>query len=60
MQLMKTCDLHTHSTCSDGSDTPAALVRLAEQAGLSGIALTDHNTVKGLQAFMMQAKKAAS
>lgn len=52
MQLMKTCDLHTHSTCSDGSDTPAALVRLAEQAGLSGIALTDHNTVKGLQAFM--------
>ena len=49
---MKTCDLHVHSTFSDGTMTPAQLVRLAEQTGLSGIALTDHNTAKGLRAFL--------
>ncbi len=49
---MKTCDLHTHSTFSDGTLTPAALVKLAEQTGLSAVALTDHNTVNGLRAFL--------
>lgn len=49
---MKLCDLHTHSNCSDGSFSPAELVRLAEEAGLSAIALTDHNTSKGLAQFM--------
>ena len=49
---MKACDLHTHSTFSDGTDTPAELVRLAVQTGLSGIALTDHNTVAGLRSFL--------
>ena len=49
---MKLCDLHTHSNCSDGSCTPAELVRMAEAAGLSAIALTDHNTAKGLPQFM--------
>ena len=49
---MKTCDLHVHSTFSDGTMTPAALVALAEQTGLSGIALTDHNTTKGLRALL--------
>ena len=48
---MKTCDLHTHSTFSDGTLTPAGLVKLAEQTGLSAVALTDHNTTKGLRAF---------
>ncbi|MBR5723682.1 MAG: PHP domain-containing protein, partial [Oscillospiraceae bacterium] len=47
-----TCDLHTHSTFSDGTLTPAALVKLAEQTGLSAVALTDHNTVNGLRAFL--------
>jgi predicted metal-dependent phosphoesterase TrpH len=41
-------DLHTHSTASDGSDSPATLVRLAAQAGLSAVALTDHDTLEGL------------
>ena len=59
IMLMKTCDLHTHSTCSDGTDTPAELVKLAEQAGLSGIALTDHNTVKGLRAFLDAGKESS-
>ena len=49
---MKLCDLHTHSTFSDGSLSPAELVRLAEETGLAAIALTDHNTAKGLPELM--------
>ena len=41
-------DLHLHSTASDGTDTPAELVRQAARLGLSAIALTDHDTVGGL------------
>lgn len=41
-------DLHTHSTCSDGTDEPAVLVRLALDAGLSALALTDHDTLDGV------------
>jgi predicted metal-dependent phosphoesterase TrpH len=40
-------DLHTHSTASDGTDTPADLVRKASAAGLDVIALTDHDTTRG-------------
>jgi predicted metal-dependent phosphoesterase TrpH len=40
-------DLHTHSTASDGTDTPAELVRNAAHAGLDVVALTDHDTVAG-------------
>ena len=46
------CDLHTHSTASDGSLTPTELVRAAEEIGLDAIALCDHNTVSGLREFM--------
>lgn len=45
-------DLHTHSNCSDGSLTPAQLLRAAEKAGVTAIALCDHNTVAGLPEFM--------
>ena len=41
-------DLHMHSTASDGSRSPADVVRAARQAGLSAIALTDHDSVTGL------------
>lgn len=41
-------DLHTHSTASDGSRSPAAVVRAAREIGLAAIALTDHDTVAGL------------
>ena len=41
-------DLHTHSTASDGTDTPAELVRKAKAAGLSAVGLTDHDTDLGL------------
>jgi predicted metal-dependent phosphoesterase TrpH len=43
-------DLHTHSTASDGSDEPAALVEKARTMGLSAIALTDHDTLEGIEA----------
>ncbi|MFC7933746.1 PHP domain-containing protein [Streptomyces cinereoruber] len=40
-------DLHTHSTASDGTDSPAELVRNAAAAGLNVVALTDHDTTRG-------------
>jgi predicted metal-dependent phosphoesterase TrpH len=43
-----TIDLHTHSNCSDGSLSPAALVERAKGAGVDVLALTDHDTVAGL------------
>ena len=40
-------DLHTHSSVSDGTDSPAALVATAAAAGLDVVALTDHDTTAG-------------
>jgi predicted metal-dependent phosphoesterase TrpH len=40
-------DLHTHSTASDGTESPSELVRAAKAAGLDVVALTDHDTVRG-------------
>ena len=40
-------DLHTHSRVSDGTDSPAELVRKAKAAGLDVVALTDHDTAAG-------------
>lgn len=46
-------DLHVHSTASDGTCTPAQLVDYALKKGLSAIAVTDHDTVAGLdEAFL--------
>lgn len=45
---MKTVDLHTHTNCSDGELTSAELIRLAWQSGLSAVAVTDHDTVAGI------------
>ena len=50
------CDLHAHSTFSDGTDTPEELLTRAEQAGLCAVALTDHNTASGLPSFLETAK----
>lgn len=41
-------DLHAHSSASDGTDPPAEVIRRAAAAGLDVIALTDHDTVAGL------------
>jgi hypothetical protein len=43
-------DLHTHTVCSDSSATPAELVTYAKEQGLSGIAVTDHDTMRGVEA----------
>lgn len=57
--MMNFCDLHTHSTYSDGTCTPEELVCLAKQAGLRALALCDHNTVAGLPEFLAAAKNAS-
>jgi hypothetical protein len=49
---MPRVDLHTHSTASDGTVTPAGIVREAERVGLAAVALTDHDTVQGLPEFL--------
>ncbi len=41
-------DLHTHSRASDGTHAPAELVRLAHKSSLTGLALTDHDTLAGV------------
>lgn len=41
-------DLHSHSTASDGSDSPTRVVERAKEAGLRVMALTDHDTVAGV------------
>ncbi len=51
MQYPPLIDLHTHSTCSDGTYTPEELVGLAKKQGLAALALTDHDTIDGLQRF---------
>jgi predicted metal-dependent phosphoesterase TrpH len=48
-------DLHTHSSVSDGSLTPAELVSAAKELGLAALALTDHDTVDGLDEVLAAA-----
>jgi 3',5'-nucleoside bisphosphate phosphatase len=50
-------DLHTHSTCSDGTDTPEELLRKSQEVGLDALALTDHDTVAGIPGFLKLAEK---
>jgi predicted metal-dependent phosphoesterase TrpH len=40
-------DIHTHSSYSDGLNTPEELIRHAKKIGLDGIAITDHNEIGG-------------
>ncbi len=55
--MEKYIDLHTHSLKSDGSMTPAEVVREAKKAGLAAIALTDHDTVDGIAEAVSEGKK---
>jgi len=50
-------DLHTHSTASDGQYAPAELVRLAKKRGAQVLALTDHDTVNGVDEAMEAGEK---
>lgn len=46
--MLQLYDLHTHSTASDGVLSPSELVKRAATAGIYGLALTDHDTIDGL------------
>jgi predicted metal-dependent phosphoesterase TrpH len=50
-------DLHSHSTVSDGLDSPAGLVRKMKDAGIEAFALTDHDTLQGLPEARAEAEK---
>lgn len=51
------CDLHTHSTYSDGTYTPRQIIEEANRLLLSAVALTDHNTIGGACEFARAAKE---
>lgn len=51
------CDMHTHSTFSDGTFTPTQIIEKAKETGLSAVALCDHNTVAGLDEFVSAGEK---
>jgi predicted metal-dependent phosphoesterase TrpH len=50
-------DLHTHTTASDGLYSPEELVRAAREAGLAAVAVTDHDTVAGVEQAMRAGEK---
>ncbi|MFF2093583.1 PHP domain-containing protein [Paenibacillus sp. NPDC058174] len=50
-------DLHTHTTASDGTRPPAANVRLAKEAGLAAIAITDHDTMAGVEEAIAEGER---
>lgn len=54
---MDNFDLHNHSTRSDGVLTPTQLIELAARTGVDAIALTDHDTVEGLEEAAQAARR---
>ena len=50
-------DLHCHTLHSDGTDTPERLALLADEAGLTALCLTDHDTLGGIPDFLAQQPK---
>src|SRR5436305_13141073 len=55
---MSFVDLHCHSTASDGTYAPSDVVDLAVRSGLSALALTDHDTIGGIQEAAEAAQEA--
>lgn len=58
MRQEKYIDLHMHSTYSDGQFSPAELVRMCVEKGLSAIALADHDCLDGVDEYVKEAHKA--
>ena len=54
---MKLIDLHTHSLKSDGAQTPAEVIRTAHAAGLSAVALSDHDNIDGVREAMAEGER---
>jgi len=50
-------DLHIHTTISDGTLTPKELIRQAKEAGLSAVAITDHDSIDGLDEAQREADR---
>ena len=50
-------DLHIHSCCSDGTDTPLQILDLAKSAGLSGLSITDHDTIQAYTPEIIEAAR---
>ena len=50
-------DLHLHTTASDGVMSPSGIVRYAKAKGLQSIAITDHDTIEGLEEGLLEGKK---
>lgn len=50
-------DLHTHSTFSDGTFTPEEIILLAKEKNIAAVALTDHDTIDGIDEFIAAGKK---
>lgn len=50
-------DLHVHSTCSDGAFSVEALVQKASEGGMQGLALTDHDTFRGIKPALELCRK---
>ena len=55
---MKTADLHVHTFYSDGTESPERVVELAKGAGLSAIALTDHDNTEAMAVARPAAERA--
>lgn len=53
----KYADLHTHTLASDGTESPADNVRTALAAGLFAVAITDHDTVSGIQEALAEGER---
>jgi hypothetical protein len=50
-------DLHTHTNASDGTERPESNVRLAAEAGLAAVAITDHDTIAGVAAARREGER---
>ena len=50
-------DLHVHTTASDGVMSPSELVRYAKAKGLQAVAITDHDTIEGLEEGLSEGQK---
>lgn len=57
-QYSRFIDLHSHTTASDGSFTPAELVNIAKRSGLAALAITDHDTFDGYEQALLHARAA--
>ncbi len=55
--MTRMIDLHVHTTASDGTFTPSDVILLAKKAGLAAMAITDHDTVNGIDEAVNKAKE---